>query len=803
MLTNFFTIAFRNLFKHKIFSFINIFGLAIGMAASLLIFQYVRFERSYDHFEANSPEIYRIQLDRYNEGKLSTQWAAGAAGIGPLVKNNLPEITNLTRLRNLQAIMSYQDKEFREEKMFFANEGFLPMFGYPALKGSATNALKDVDQAVLTESAARKYFGDENPIGKIIQFNKQEPFTVTAVIPDPPANTHLKFSMLLSFATWQKFAKDLATTQWGWDGFYAYIQVRPGTDPVVLEKKINDLSNKTWAEDMKKSRDGMVFHLQPLASIHLSPNYMADAEVNGDGKAVSFLLIIAIFIVVIAWINYINLATARSIERAKEVGIRKTLGSLRRQLIGQFLFESFLINTLATVLSLLLIVACLPVFNAVAGKNMNLSLLATSSFWSTLVVIFVGGTVLSGLYPAFVLSSFKPITVLKGKLTTSSHGSFLRQALVIGQFAASVLLMVGTFTVYRQLRFMQQQDLGVKIDQTLVLKGPRVLDSTYDNKLTGFRDEILRIPGVRYISSSTEVPGHKVGWNAGGIKEVGTDETKSRQYRVIGVDYDFVKAFDMKILAGRNFSRDFASDTGAVLFNEAAVKNMGFRKPEEVLNKRIDFWGKQFTIVGIVANHHQESLREAYDAHIFRLIPDANSYYSLKLTTNPNNYASVISAVKTRFKSFFPGNPFEYFYLEDRYAEQYKSDRQFGQTFSLFAGLAILVSCLGLLGLASFVTNQRTKEIGIRKISGAGVGNILTLLTKDFMRPILISFLIATPLTGFVLEKWLDNYAFRISLTPWLFIGPIILVLLVALLTITTQTLRAANANPVKALRSE
>jgi putative ABC transport system permease protein len=547
----------------------------------------------------------------------------------------------------------------------------------------------------------------------------------------------------------------------------------------------------------------MVFHLQPLASIHLSHNYMLEAEVNGDAKAVSFLTIIAVFILVIAWINYINLATARSLERAKEVGIRKTLGSLRRQLIGQFLFESFLINTIAAILAIGLIAACLPLFNAVAGKSLTLSLLATSGFWATLAIIFIGGTLLSGIYPAFVLSSFKPITVLKGKLTTSSRGAFLRQALVVGQFAASVLLMVGTFTVYRQLNFMQKQDLGVKIDRTLVLKGPNVLDSTYDNKLSGFRDEVLRIPGISYITSSTEVPGHKVGWNAGGIKEVSAGQSAERQYRVIGIDYDFVKAFDMKILAGRNFSRDFRSDTGAVLFNEAAVKNMGFNKPEEVLNKRIDFWGKQYTIVGIVSNHHQESLRENYDAHIFRLIPDANTYYSLKLSGDPANNTAIIESVKTRFKSFFPGNPFDYFFLEDRYAEQYKSDRQFGQTFSLFAGLAIFVSCLGLLGLASFVTNQRTKEIGIRKVSGAGVGNILALLTKDFMRPILISFLIATPLTWFVLQKWLDNYAFRISLTAWLFIGPVILILVVALLTITTQTLKAANANPVKALRTE
>lgn len=554
---------------------------------------------------------------------------------------------------------------------------------------------------------------------------------------------------------------------------------------------------------MKKNQWGMVFHLQPLPDIHLYSNYMLEAEVNGDGKAVYFLLIIAVFIIAIAWINYVNLATARSMERAKEVGIRKTLGSLRRQLIIQFLFESLLINTLAVIFAFLLILLCLPAFNAIAGQSLTLSLLGTAGFWTNLSILFVIGTILSGLYPAFVLSSFKPISVLKGKLKSTTHGAILRQSLVVIQFVASVLLMVGTFTVYRQLHFMQHQDLGVQTAQTIVLKGPAIVDSAYHNQLTNFRTEVLRIPGISEIAASTEVPGHKVGWNAGGIRLVGADETQSRQYRVIGIDYDFLDTYGLKLLKGRNFSRQMGTDTGAVLFNEAAIQQMGFRKPEEALDKRIEFWGKQYTIVGVVTNHHQESLRQAYDAHIFRLIPDAASYYSLKLTANQDSWTSIIASVKQQYKAFFPNNPFDYFFLDDHIAEQYKADRQFGQTFALFAGLAIFVSCLGLLGLASFVTSQRTKEIGIRKIVGAPVASILILLTRDFMRPILLAFLIATPLTWYVLGKWLDNYAFRISLTPWLFIGPFILILTVALLTITTQTLYAATASPVKSLRSE
>jgi putative ABC transport system permease protein len=393
--------------------------------------------------------------------------------------------------------------------------------------------------------------------------------------------------------------------------------------------------------------------------------------------------------------------------------------------------------------------------------------------------------------------------LLQGSLAGTTHGAFLRQSLVVVQFAASVLLMVGTFTVYRQLHFMQNQDLGVQVSQTLVVKGPHVLDSTYDNNLTNFRTEVLRIPGVGAITASTEIPGQKVDWNAGGIRLVGADPTKARQYRIIGIDYDFIDAYGLRLIKGRNFSQQMLTDSAAVLFNEAAVHEMGYNKPEEVLDKRIEFWGKQYTIVGIVANHHQESLREAYDAHIFRLIPDANTYYSLKLTAPRNSWTSIIDAVKQQYKNFFPGNPFDYLFLDTRIADQYKADRQFGQTFGLFAGLAIFVSCLGLLGLASFVASQRTKEIGIRKIVGASIPSILALLTRDFVRPVLLSFLVATPLTWYVLEKWLDNYAFRISLSSWLFIGPIFLILVVALLTITTQTLKAATANPVKSLRTE
>jgi putative ABC transport system permease protein len=802
MIRNYLRIALRNLFKHRIFSFINIFGLAIGIAASLLIFQYARFELSYDHFEAGASRIYRLQLDRYNNGKLSTRWAAGATGLGPAVKDAFPEVESFARLRQAGAIVSYKDREFREDKIYFATDDFLRMFSYYSLKGATTGALKDVNTAVITTSMASKYFGAEDPVGKSLMLFRNSPFKVTAVVPDPPPNTHLKFAILLSWPTLVQRQGPDVNTVWYWDGFLNYIQVRPGTDPAQLEKKIAGMVQTKWGAEMQKSHDGMVIHLQALPDIHLYSHFMNEAEVNGDGKSVYFLLIIGVFIILIAWINYINLATARSIDRAREVGVRKVLGSLRRQLIAQFLFESLLINALAVILAFLIILFCLPLFNFITGKDLRLSLLQDQGFWLLLVALFVLGTFFSGLYPAFVLSSFKPVTVLKGRLAKTGHGALLRQSLVVIQFIAAVILIAGTFAVYRQLNFMQNQDLGMQISQTLVLRGPGVTDSTYTNKLTAFKTETLRIPGVHQLAVSTAVPGGQTGWNAGGIRLVNSDPTTANQYRVIGIDDDFLNAFGLRLLAGRNFSPGLG-DTSSVLFNEAAIKKMGFKTPEAALSQRIEFWGKQYSIVGVVSNHHQESLRQDYDAHIFRFIPDANSYYSLKLSSDRNNWQDIITAVQKQWKTYFPGNPFEYFFLDEHFAEQYKADKQFGQTFGLFAGLAIFVSCLGLLGLAAFVTTQRTKEIGIRKIVGAGLPTILLLLTRDFMKPLVIAFLVAIPLTWWLLDKWLENFAFRMAIDPWIFIIPILLVLAIALLAVSSQTLKAATANPAKSLRTE
>jgi putative ABC transport system permease protein len=804
MIRNYLTSAFRNLSKHKVFSFINIFGLAIGIAACVLILQYVNYELSYDRFQQNSGRIYRVQLNRFEQGKISTQWAAGNAGVGPDLKRAFPEVEAFAKLHHNEGVFSYKDRKFREDRLYFVNDAFLPMFSYRAIRGKLDEALIEPNTAVVTASIAKKYFNLEDPIGKVLSLDKQVDLKITAVVADPPPNTHLKFDILASFPTFVKMTGPEADTQWDWDGFLTYLLLKPGTDPKILEKKIAGFVKEKYKDNPReKVAPSVVLVLQPVKDIHLYSHFMFEAEPNGNGSSVYFLGIIALFIIIIAWINYINLSTARSIERAKEVGVRKVMGSYKSQLISQFMFESLLINFLAVLLAFILVLACLPLFNILAGKEVSFSMLRNPRFWLGLFTLFIFGTLLSGLYPAFVLSSFRPIEVLKGRILKTKHGAFLRQSLVILQFAASVALMVGTFGVYRQLNYMQKQDLGVQIDQTLVLRGPSVTDSTYQDKLNTFRTEMLRTPGFSSISASTSVPGSKVEWNAGGIHLRGTDPNQSNQYRVIGIDYDFIDAYGLKVLAGRNFSKKFSTDSGAVMLNEAALKLMGFNKPEQALSRQIDFWGKVYSIVGVVSNHHQESLREAYDAHIFRLIPDANNFYSLKLQHAAKDPSSLIRAAERQWIRLFPGNPFDYFFLDEHYARQYRADQQFEKTFGLFAVLAIFVSCLGLLGLASFITTQRTKEIGIRKVSGASVSNILILLTKDFMRPVFASFLIAFPITYILLNRWLQDYAFKISVNVWMFILPGLLILLVAVLTVSFQAIKSALSNPVKSLRTD
>ena len=805
MFKNYFTIAWRNIMRQKSYSGINIIGLAIGIAACLLILQYVAFEVSYEDFHSNKDRIYRVQQDRFDNGKLSTQWAGGAYAVGNSFKDAIPEVEDYVKLVPRDAvIVEVNNQPVKINKVFYATNSFFSIFTYPLITGDKKTALTEPFTAAISETTAQTLYGSTNAVGKRLTLNRRRDYTITAVFKDAPANTQLRPDILLSYPSFLKIVgpDNNPETAWTWDGCLTYLLLRKGADPNVVEKKFVPVVEKFTAEEMKRFNAAVSYYLAPLTDIHLHSNFIGEPAPNGDGKTTYLLLAIAFFIAVIAWVNYINLATARAVNRAKEVGIRKTVGSQRKQLVIQFLSESALLNGFALILALAIVMIAIPGFNQLSGQNLSFSLFSKTSFWLGLLGLFLIGVFFSGLYPAFVLSAFKPIEVLKGKLVATTKGALMRKGLVVFQFAASLFLLIGTLVVYRQIQYMRKQSLGINIDQTLVVRPPGVLtDSTYVQNMSAFKEALKQQTAIKGVSISTSIPGQPVDWNAGGIKLAGTDESTQKQYRVIGTDHDYMKQYGIKLIAGRYFSKDFGTDDSAVIFNKKGFEQLGLNKPEDAIGKTIDFWGRQYTIVGVAENFHQQSLREAIEPLIFRLIPDVRGYLSVK--TPVSHAGETIKLVKNNWDKFFPGNIFEYFFLDDHFDQQYKADQRFGQVFGLFTLLAILVACLGLFGLASFTTLQRTKEIGIRKVLGASVTRILKLLYQEFAILLAIAFVIAVPLSWLTISNWLQGYPFRINIEWFYFIIPFAAILIIALLTVSFQSIKAALANPVKSLRTE
>jgi putative ABC transport system permease protein len=800
MIKNYLTSILRYVARNKAFTFINILGLAIGMMACMLITQFVLHEFSYDDFHKNKARIFRMQQDRYENGVLATRWAAGCAGIGPDMKANLPEVQRYVRLRGTNALLSTGDIFFREDNVYYASEDFFRIFSIKLIAGEDSTVLKDPFKIVLSKSLAKKYFGNENPIGKILKNNGKEEYEVSGVFEDLPANTHMQINALMSFVSLTKLWND-PVLSWSWDGFLTYVLLDEKADVKNVEAKIPALAEKQAGEEMKRFNSGIGFHMQPITDIHLDSNFMFEFKPNGSRQSTYFLSIVAVLILVIAWINYINLATAKSIERAREVGVRKVMGGFRTQLIQQFLFESLLLNIVAVAISIGLVIILTPAFSDLTGRHLDYLLFKQNMFWIYTAFLIIGGALLSGVYPAFVLSSYRPVEVLKGRFKNTHSGVRFRKGMVVAQFICSITLIVGTFTVYQQMKFMREQALGVDIDQTLILQAPNVIDSTYEQKFPVFKQQILQYPEVVSVTASSEVPGKQPGWNAGGIRRLSQSETEAKQYRVIAMDHDFIPLYGLKVISGRGFSGDVVNESESVLLNESAYRLMGFKKPEETLNDQIFFWGDTFKIIGVIQDYHQESLKKAYEPLIFRYQSAPGGKYSIKFNTA--NVTASLAHFEETWKSMFPGNPFIHFFLDDHYNMQYQADQQFGKVFGIFSSLAIFIACLGLFGLSSLTAIQRTKEIGVRKVMGASVSSILLLVSKDYFLLMLTAIMLSIPLAWWVMNGWLSDFAYRINLSWWIFVIPSLAVIGIALLTISIHTINAARTNPAKALRYE
>ncbi len=807
MIKSYLTIALRSFLKHKSFTFLNVVGLSLGMVASLFILQFVKYERSYDAFHSKATDIYRVNYHQWQNGKLRFECAAAVPAVGPALKNNFPEVLRFTRLYPVSGIASYNSPSrgvisFREEKMQIADSSVFAVFDIDLLRGDKIQSLAGPNKVVLSERAVKRYFADEDPIGKTISWDGNRKFEVTGVFKNLPENSHIKFDFLFSYATLNRETNGDSETVWGWYDFNTYVLLQPGTDYKALQAKWDEWLLKTRGEEWKKRNGKQVFELQPLLDIHLGAVLLQESQPDdrGDRDSVYALSAIAFFILIIAWVNYINLATAKSFERANEVGVRKVMGAQQDQLMKQFLSESLLVNLFAAVISVLAVRLLWPVFGNLSGRTIPLQYLWESDFWLLLAGLFLVGTFLAGFYPAIVLSGFKPVSVLKGKVMHNSQGNLLRKGLVVFQFVASVVLISGSVIVYQQLKFMRNQDLGIDINQTLVLKGPGVvIDSLFQQSLEGMKAEAMQIPGVKSMTGSSNVPGDEIFW-ANGIRKLVNDPEMTITGYTVGIDHDYVPSFDLQIIEGRNF--DITTNRRkSVILNRAMVTALDFKDPKSAIGEKVWHGRDTLEIIGVLEDYHQMSLKEQVTPLVYRYTPGFAQFISFKIEND--KYQKILSQVESVWKTHFSGNPMNYFFLDQFFNRQYESDKRFGTIFSMFTALAIFVACLGLFGLASFMTIQRTKEIGIRKALGSTSSEVVLLLSKGFIQLVLIANLIAWPLAWFIMSKWLQNFPYRIDINPVLFVIAGLAVVVIAFLSVGFQTMKAARVNPSKSLRSE
>lgn len=803
MIQNYLKIAIRNLKKHKLFSLINFFGLTIGMAAGIIILLHVSFELSYDDFHENSADIYRVTMNESRDGVATTGRAKVYGFIAEDLEKNFPEVIAAGRLINLSGIMGnftmgYQDKQFALNRAYYGDPSLFQIFSFQAEAGNLPLALTAPFSVVVTESFARKFFGDESPLGKTLIQNGEDAYQITAIIRDLPENSHLQFECLFSLSSlaeervWQYMP--------GWADWLTYIRLSPDTQSETFREKMTQADivathlNNSAANGRSSRLD-----LQPLGDIHLYSHLEGEASVNGNATLTFSLLIIAFFILLIAWINYINLATARSMERAREVGIRKVVGAQRQGLILQFVLESLLLNVVAALLAILLVGDQLLFFAQLLGHPLEFSFYGQHLLWGILALFFIAGVVLSSIYPAWVLSAHQPIAVLKGRLSRGRSTFSSRKALIIFQFAASIVLITMTAAIYQQINFMRSKSLGVNIDQTLIVAGPAVVDNDYASNVSGFRNDLTMQSTIKSVTASTNIPGRESTW--GGRVRLRNAESTPLGADFMGIDYSFIEAYEMRLLEGRSFSKEFPSDENAVMLNESAARQLGFTDYSNAIGEIALGWrNREFEIIGVMADHHQLSLHEAMQPTVY-FLRNTGSFYSIKLQTG--NIASTIEMIQARYDAHFPGNPFDFYFLDSFFDRQYRADYRFGQVFSLFSGLAILIACLGLFAFSAFTASRRTREVGIRKVLGASSTGIFQLLSKDFLRIILIAAIFALPATLWLVNAWLENYAFRITPGVLLYTLPPLIVLMVALFTVSIQAIKSALINPVEALRHE
>ena len=802
MLRNYILIAFRNLQKHRAFSFINITGVAVGLACFLLIALYVKDELSYDRYNTNADRIYRVSRTFLaSDGTVSLKLAEVAPPFGPLIKQDFPEAEQVVRtFIDSEGLVRFGEHSFNEKDIFLAEANLFKVFDFTLLSGNPDHALENPFSILFSRPMAEKYFGHENPIGKTIRYNNQHDLTVTGVYEPLPAQAHFHPNFLVSFSTLNDnriYGAESLRTNWSNNSFSTYVLLKPGSNPDRMEAAFPAFQNEhVPSEEGQKASTWSVLNLQKLTDIHLRSHTDSEIEPTGDITYIYLFSAIGLFILLIACINYMNLATARSAGRAKEVGMRKVVGALRAQLIGQFLSESILLVVFALLIAVFLVLLGLPALNEFTQKQLSFHQLLNPGFLAILVGITLLTGLVAGSYPAFFLTSFRPLGILKGKIASTMRTGKLRQVLVVTQFSIAIVLIISTAVVYNQMKYIQDYRLGYAKDQVLLL---RDLGDSTTNYQT-LKEQLIQTGAVGDMGRSSRIPSGRLldSYSAMAMKGDTMAPVKIN-LRGLRVDYDFIPAYQIGMAAGRNFSRSYSTDTSMVVLNETAVRQLGWT-PEQAIGKPFHYGPAKGQIIGVTKDVHFESLHQPMSALAMTLTPTQLNWLSLPLK---GNVPAAVRQVETVWKRFFPERPFDYQFLDERFDRLYTREQTQQVLFSIFAGIAILISCLGLFGLSMFMAEQRMKEIGIRKVLGASEISLVTLFSKDFMQLVGVALVIASPIAWYAMRTWLSDFAYRTDIHWWVFLLAGGLTALIALLTVSFQSVRAALMNPIKSLKSE
>jgi len=790
MIKNYLKIAFRNIVRHKAFAAINIAGLAIGMACSIFILLWVQNELSYDRFNKNANEIYRV-LGRAGDFQAAINPAPMLADL----QAKIPAIKNTVRLTQPSTnVFEVGTRKFEEKRVFYADSTFLQVFSYKLAKGNPATAMDRPDAVLITQDMAEKYFGTENVLGKVLRKNNSNNVIVTGVLANAPSNSHLQFDFILPMSSIAQSNQNIRDKIWDNFDFYAYVQLDKNfVRSAANILKFNAQMNKIYKEHIEEKRLKVDFWLQPLTDIHLHSHFNVDLAGHGNIQYVNIFFVVALFILAVACINFMNLATARSARRAKEVGLRKVVGAGRKQLIGQFLGESLLIAFIALLIAIGIVSLLLPAFNELAGKKLSVNLF-DGKILTILISIALLTGLMSGSYPALFLSGFQPVKVLKGNMKTMGGNLIFRNGLVIVQFVVSIVLLAGTAVVYRQLNYIKNMNLGFEKSNLLYLP----MAGEMWNKQQALKDELKQNPLTANYTIATDVPTNLTSGTVNVVWE-GKDPSSQTVFPTLFVDEGFFNVFQMKILNGRAFSPEFKADSNNFILNETAVKVMGM-KVSDAVGKSLTMWDVKGTIIGVVKDFNYKPIQQPIEPMIIGL----NRWGGTAVVrTQPGKTEATIKALEKISKNLNPAYPFSYGFLDQDLDNLYKGERRMGSLFNVFAILAIFISCMGLYGLSAFLAEQRTKEIGVRKVLGASVFNVVYLLSTGFTRLILIAVVIAVPIAWFAINSWLKSFAYRVNADWVVFLAASLAALAIAWITVSYESIKAAVMNPVKSLRTE